>query len=403
MPSQSDRIELLSVSPIRRVANLLDQARERKDLISLAGGAPNIPPPAEVLEEISRQVRENPVRALGYTGTRGIPELRRAISDDTKKYSGVEYDSEKEILVTHGATEAIYAIFASILNKNDEVILIDPTYLGYKEAIIVNGGRVRWLPVSVTESYQPSLEKLKGLVSSRTKAFVLLSPDNPTGRIVNRKFAKGLADLARDHDFWIISDEAYRHIVYESEHVWVAGIDDAKERTITVNSFSKEASVPGLRLGCILAPAQLSESLEKILQYTHLSPNALGQFAMLRFFENGVKERYLTGTVLPTYRKRRDVMAAAIREHLAQARTVVPVGAFYFLVDMGEYMRQLDRDERETGIRLIHKKAVVVVPGSYFGKHGEQHFRMTFVTETEERIREGIARIGEYLFSYVMA
>jgi aspartate aminotransferase len=403
MPSQSDRIDLLSVSPIRRVAALLDQARERRDLISLAGGAPNIPPPVEVLEEIGRVVRENPVRSLGYTGTRGIPELRRALSDDAKKYSGVEYDPEKEILVTHGATEAIYAISASILNKNDEVILIDPTYLGYKEAIIVNGGRVRWLPVSVAESYQPSLEKLKGLVSSRTKAFILLSPDNPTGRIVNREFAKGLSDLARDHDFWIISDEAYRHIVYESEHVWIAGIDDAKERTIIVNSFSKEASVPGLRLGCILAPSQLSESLEKILQYTHLSPNTLGQFAMLKFLENGIKERYLSEMVLPTYRKRRDVMAGAIKEHLPQARTVVPMGAFYFLVDMGEYMRQLDRDERETGTRLIHKKSVVVVPGSYFGKHGEQHFRMTFVTETEERIREGISRIAEYLFSYVMA
>lgn len=382
---------------------MLDQARDRKDIISLAGGAPNLPPPREVLEEISRLVTASPVRSLGYTGTRGIPELRRAISEDSKKYSGTEYDPEKEILLTHGATEAIYAIFASILNKNDEVILVDPTYLGYREAIMVNGGRVRWLPVSVEESYQPSLEILKTLISARTKAFILLSPDNPTGRVVERAFAEGLADLAEDHDFWIIADDAYRHIVYDAEHIWIAAIGNAKQRTITITSFSKEASVPGLRLGYITAPPQLAESLEKILQYTHLAPNALAQYAMLKFLDNGVKERYLSETVIPTYRRRRDVMEAAITENLPRAKTAVPAGAFYFFVTMSEYLKQLDRDERDLASRLLEKKSVALIPGSYFGKQGEQHFRMTFVTETEDRIKEGISRIGEYLFSYLIA
>jgi aspartate aminotransferase len=123
---------------------------------------------------------------------------------------------------------------------------------------------------------------------------------------------------------------------------------------------------------------------------------------MLKFFEDGVKERYLNEAVIPTYRRRRDVMYSALQEELPDAKTVLPSGAFYFFVDMRMYLEKLGREEGDLASRLLEKKSVAVIPGVHFGRQGENHFRLTFVTEPEQRIVEGISRISEYLFSYIM-
>ena len=149
------------------VAALLAEASERKELISFGGGAPSLPPPPEVTEEIIRRLRENPQASTAYTGTRGFLELRKLIADDWLKHDGEAYTPEKEIILTDGATEAIFCAFLSLFNKNDEVVLTNPTYLGYLEAFQLAGARVKWLPVKVEEGYQPSLEVLKTVVTSK--------------------------------------------------------------------------------------------------------------------------------------------------------------------------------------------------------------------------------------------
>jgi aspartate aminotransferase len=158
MVDLSDRISLLRVSPIRRVTALLGAARRRSDIISFGGGAPSLPPPKEVLEEMCSRLQHEPLGSSTYTGTRGLPELRRLIAEDVKRYGRIDYSGEKEIIVTNGGTEAIFTVFMSVLNKNDEVIILDPTYLGYDEAIGLSGGRVKPLLVNVEEGYQPDLE-----------------------------------------------------------------------------------------------------------------------------------------------------------------------------------------------------------------------------------------------------
>ena len=190
---------------------------------------------------------EDPQGTIVYSGTRGYLDLRRLIADDWARHQGETYDPETEVILSEGATEAIFAAFHSILNKNDEVILTDPTYLGYLEAAQLAGGRIARLPVSVKDGYQPSLEVLKSLVNRRTKAVVLLSPDNPTGRIARLPFVKGLLDLAVDNDFWIIYDATYRDIVYgENIQPKLTSLPGAHERVISVGSFSKEASCAGI-------------------------------------------------------------------------------------------------------------------------------------------------------------
>jgi len=401
MAALSDRMSALHLSPIRRVAALLAEVGERKELISFGGGAPSLPPATEVTEEIARRVKENPQASSAYTGTRGFLELRKLVADDWSRHGGGTYSPENEVIMTDGATEAIFCAFLSIFNKNDEVVLTNPTYLGYLESFQLAGARVKWLPVKVEEGYQPSLELLKSVVSRRTKAVVLLSPDNPTGRIAKPNFLKGLLDLAIDYDFWIVNDSTYRDIVYEDQtQTMISSMPGAHERVVDVGSFSKEASIPGLRLGYAIGPKELIDAMEKVKQYTTLAPNVLSQYAMMPFLRNNVKDRYLKDYVLPIYKKRRDVMEESIKKHLPEAGVVRPAGAFYFFVDMRHYLTAMERDERDLCDRLYARKGVVAIPGSYFGDKGAGHIRLTFVSEPEDRIRTGIERIGEYAFSY---
>jgi aspartate aminotransferase len=404
MVTLSDRVTSLHISPIRRVSALLAEANQRKEIISFGGGAPSLPPPKEVSNDIIRRMSEDPQGTTVYSGTRGYLDLRRLVADDWARHQSETYDPETEVILSEGATEAIFAAFHSILNKNDEVILSDPTYLGYPEAAQLAGGRIARLPTSVEDQYQPSLEVLKSLVSRRTKVVVLLSPDNPTGRILRLPFVKGLLDLAVDNDFWIIYDATYRDIVYgENIQPKLTSFPGAHERVISVGSFSKEASVPGLRLGYALGPSDAIDGIEKIKQYTTLAPNTLSQRAMVRFLAGDVKQKYLREIVIPTYVARRDFMEKAILKYLPDATTVRPDGAFYFFVDMRKYLTAMERTDNELCDHLLKQKGVVAIPGSYFGDKGAGHLRLTFVSEPEGRIDLGMKRIGEFVFSYAFS
>ena len=403
MVTVSDRVNALHISPIRRVTALLAEADMHKELISFGGGAPSLPPPHEVAEEIIRLVTSDPQGTTAYTGTKGSLELRRLVGRDWATRQGEAYDPEREIMLTDGATEALFAAYFSILDKNSEVIIADPTYLGYLEAAELTGARVIRLPVSVEEGYQPSLETTKSLITRRTKAVVFLSPDNPTGRIVPTPYVKGLLDLAEDNDFWIVYDSTYRDIVYGDAgkaQPKLTTFPGAHQRVISVGSFSKEASAPGLRLGYALGPKDVIDGMEKIKQYTTLAPNSLSQRAMVRFLSGDVKDTYLTKTVIPTYTKRRDFMAKTIATYLPDAKTATPDGAFYFFVDIRRYLNAMQCNDDQFCDRLLKQKGVIAIPGSYFGSKGMGHVRLTFVTEPEQRIEAGMQRMGEYVYSF---
>lgn len=400
MPTVSDRIDLLHISPIRRVAALLAEARKQRDIISFGGGAPSLLPPQDVLDELKRVITEDPRAACSYVGTRGLLELRRLLSEDFAKEEGTEYDPETEIVITDGATEGIFALFMSLLSRDDEVILTDPTYLGFREAARLAGGRVLPLPVNVDEGYQPDIEKLKNLITRETKALVLLSPDNPTGRVVKGDFVRALVDLAVDHNFWIIYDATYRDIIFEGTYLKICSLPGGRDHVVVGGSFSKEASIPGLRLGYVMGPPEVAEAVEKIKQYTSLAPNTLSQIGMIRFFSDGIKQRYLNELVLPTYKARRDFMAKCIRKDLPEAKISVPQGAFYFFVDLGYYLEGMKRDDRDFCNRLLERKSIVLIPGSFFGENGAGHTRVTFVSEPENRIEAGIRAVAEYVFSF---
>ena len=313
-----------------------------------------------------------------------------------KRYGKVDFDSATEIILTTGATESIFSSLMCLVDPGDEVIITDPTYLGYKEMIELAQGRAKILPVNVEEGYQPDSERFKEVISSRTRAVIILSPDNPTGRIIDETFVKTCVDLARDHDFWIISDDIYKHITYDGEHVWVSRYPGAKERTITVCSFSKEAGIPGLRLGYTLAPKEVIEAIEKMQQYSTLAPETVGQFALVSYITQHMKEQYIKDSVT-IYVKKRDFMGGMLEQHLPLARTIKPAGAYYYFVDMRPYLANVRETEEEFAKRLLDETSVAVIPGRFFGENGKGHVRMTFVTEPEDRIQLGIEKIAEFL------
>jgi aspartate aminotransferase len=393
----SKQLTTLKTSAIRRTAAWLALAKDKKEIISFGGGAPSLPPPAELVQEL-REALNDPWKPFAYGGTRGTPDLREAIVKDLYKYGKVSLDGPDNIIITHGGTEGIFAGLAALLDPSDEVILTDPTYLGYPEVLKIMHAKAVTLPVHVSEGFQPDIEVLKKKISKHTKALVLLSPDNPTGRVIKPEIAKAIVDLACDHDFWIVCDDAYKHTIFDGSHTWISKLPGAEERTLTICSFSKEASIPGLRLGYSYGSTEVIDGMEKYAQYLSLCPESLVQIAVAAYLSDPeAKDRYLGEQVIPTYRERCNAMGNFIKEYLPDARTEKPQGAFYYFVDFGSYLREAGLNEEEFADELRLKKNVIVIPGRVFGENGRNHLRMTFVSETEQRIEEGIKRISDYL------
>lgn len=397
MPRMSKQLANIKTSAIRRTSAWLALAKDKKEIISFGGGAPSLPPPPEFVQKM-KDALNDPWRAVSYGGTRGSLDLREVIVRDLQKYGKVELEGPDNIIITHGGTEGIFAGLEALLDPGDEVIIFDPTYLGYPEVLKIMGAKAVTLPVYVENGFQPDMEVLKKKVSKRTKALVLLSPDNPTGRVIKPEIAKAIVDLACDHDFWIVCDDAYKHTVFEGTHTWVSTLPGAEERTITICSFSKEASIPGLRLGYSYGPIEAIDGMEKYAQYLSLCPETLAQIAMAGYLDDpNAKDRYLTEQIIPTYKERADSMGNYIEEYLPEAKITRPQGAFYYFANFESYLDEVGLSEEEFADELRLKKNVIVISGIVFGQNGKNHERMTFVSEPDKRIEEGIKRISDYI------
>lgn len=397
MPRMAKQLANIKTSAIRRTSAWLALAKDKREIISFGGGAPSLPPPPEFVQKM-KDALNDPWRAVSYGGTRGSVDFREAIVRDLHKYGNVELEGPDNIIITHGGTEGIFAGLEALLDPSDEVIIADPTYLGYPEVLKIMDAKAVTLPVYVEDGFQPDIELLKKKVSRRTKALVLLSPDNPTGRVIRPEIAKAIVDLACDHDFWIVCDDAYKHTVFEGKHTWVSTLPGAEERTLTICSFSKEASIPGLRLGYTYGSIEAIDGMEKYAQYLSLCPETLAQMAMTGYLNDPeAKDRYLSEQIIPTYRERSDSMGRYIQEYLPEAKITKPQGAFYYFANFEVYLDKIGLTDEEFADELRLKKNVIVIPGDVFGENGKSHARMTFVSEPDKRIEEGVKRISEYL------
>jgi len=370
----------------RRPRNkMMDLASEYPDTISLGRGDPDLPTPPHISEAAFRAALNGETH---YSHVLGIVPLRRAIAEKMRCDNGVDFDPESEIMVTTGAQEGIHVIMMSLLNPGDEVILPSPGYATYELATFLSQGKVVHVPLHPERGFQIDPAEVESRVTNRTKAIVVISPNNPTGTVYPRSTLEALADIARRRDILIIQDEMYEKILFDDyKHYSIAGFPGMRERTIVVNGFSKLYSMTGWRVGWVAAARPIIKGMQGIKHtYTICAPTP-SQWAALAAI-TGPQD--CVAETLAIYRQRRQWLVDGLR---AVGLDVAPHGGSIFL--FGD-IRRTQMASEEFAIALLREKRVVTYPGSEFGELGEGFLRMTLAAPTA-RFCEAVNRIQEFV------
>ncbi|MDM7275284.1 MAG: pyridoxal phosphate-dependent aminotransferase [Thermoprotei archaeon] len=394
-PSYNVDVDVLRESPTRAVNRVVERLkREGKDVIMLSTGEPGIPPPLEVRLWLSEALKEDSMRLYSYTPSPGFLSLREAIVDDLKELGGVDV-SVDQVVVATGGQATMFSTLATILSPGDEVILMDPTYFGYWNLLSYFKAEPKPIVASLDKGFQPGVEAIKeSIVKGKTRAIIMVSPDNPTGRLLDFDVARSLAEIAVDYGLWIVYDEPYKTLIYEGEHVYMYNL--APENTISLNAFSKDPGIPGWRLGYIYGPAWVMKKIALASEAITYNPPSVAQHLVTVYLRNRELRRRHIEYAKRIYMERRDVMVEEVSK-IEGAKYVKPGGAMFLMVDMKEVLEPLKVDCTLLAERLLREKLVALLPGEFFGKSTKTFIRLSFPTETPERIREGIRRLGELL------
>jgi aspartate aminotransferase len=325
------------------------------DAINLGMGQPDFDTPNHIKDAAITAIQKG---FTGYTPNCGFPELRSAIAEKFQKENNIAC-SPDEIMVTSGASEALFLAIAGLVDKGDEVLIGDPSFLSYKALIQLVGGKAIGVPLNKSLNLSP--EALNDRITPKTKAIILNSPANPTGAVQVKDEIKAIAALADEKDLVIISDEVYEHFVYEGEHV---SPGQFSENVITINAVSKTYAMTGWRVGYLIAKGCALEQLLKIHQYVQACACSVSQKAAYQAI-TGPQE--CVAQMRDEFRRRRDILVDGLRK--LGIDMPVPHGAFYLFPNVG--------DGDEIAARLA-KAGVIVVPGSAFGQNGKQYIRISY-------------------------
>jgi len=379
----AQRASTFSESVIREMTRVANQ----HGAINLAQGFPDFPMPEPMKDAACAAIHGD---INQYAITWGTPALRLAIAEKYRRWYGMDVDPEREITVTCGATEAMAAVFLALINPGDEVIIFEPFYENYGPDAILAGAKPVFVPLEGME-WKLDPEKLRAAFSDKTRAIVVNTPHNPTGRVFTRDEISLIAELCQKHDVIAITDEIYEHIIYAGSHHALATWPGMKERTVTISGLSKTFSCTGWRLGYAIAPFEFSSPIRKVHDFLTVGAPAPLQAAGAIGMAFGT-EYY--NQIAREYRDRRDVMVGALNE--AGFKFSAPEGAYYILADFTEIS---DLRGLEFATWLAKEVGVATVPGTSFysdPKQGETVTRFAFCKkpETLERAAERLAGIS---------
>ncbi|MBR4443965.1 MAG: aminotransferase class I/II-fold pyridoxal phosphate-dependent enzyme [Clostridia bacterium] len=363
-----------------------------KDAISLGVGEPDFTSQWIVNDAAIYSMRQGRTH---YTANAGLIELREAACDYLEERFGVRYDPKTEIFMTVGASEGIDLALRALIEPGDEVLMPDPSYVSYSPGVIFAGGVPRPVVTREEDEFRLTAEALRAAITPRTKALILPYPNNPTGAIMERTHLEALADVLRGTDIVVISDEIYAELTYEGKkHVSFASIDGMRERTITLNGFSKAFAMTGWRMGYACAPAEILRVMLKMHQYTILCAPTAGQYAALEALKVGRETGYAyVREMVRTYDRRRRIMLDAYRK--MGLSCFEPRGAFYTF----PCVRSTGLSSQEFAERLLREQKVACVPGTAFGESGEGYVRCSYATATDKVI-EAMARMQAFVESF---
>jgi aspartate/methionine/tyrosine aminotransferase len=356
--------------------------------INLAQGMPDFEAPAEIKEAACRAIMDD---INQYAITWGAKVFRDAIAAKARSRWGAEVDPERQITVTCGSTEAMIASLLAVINPGDEVIIFEPFYENYGPDTILSGARPRFVTLHAPDWHFDTRE-LESAFNSRTRAIIINTPNNPTGKIFSREELAFIAGLCRKWNVIAVTDEIYEHIIYDGHtHHAMAMVDGMQDRTITINAMSKTYSVTGWRVGYVIASAELTQGIRKVHDFLTVGAPAPLQEAGVRALS--LPEEYYTD-LASVYQHRRDLLLKALRD--TGFRCSTPQGAYYIMADFGGLSSLNDRDFTHY---LVEDIGIAVVPGSSFfhePERGSRYVRLCFCKKdaTLQAAAERLKRIA---------
>ncbi len=351
--------------------------------INLAQGFPNFPAP-EVLKEAAAEAIRSDINQ--YAITWGAKRLRDVLALKYAEWYGMEVDPEEEISVTCGSTEAMASALLAIVDPGDEVVVFEPFYENYGPDAILCGARPVYVPMVAGQELD--LERLAAACSRRTRAIIVNTPNNPTGRVLSRGELEGIAELCRRFGCYAVTDEIYERIYYEGEHIPIATLPGMRERTITISGASKTFSVTGWRVGWIVAPREVTAAVRKVHDFLTVGAPAPLQEGVAAGLEQLGPDYYRT--LAAEYRERRDVLYEGLVA--AGFRCLPPEGAYYIMADFSAIS---DLPDDEFSYWMTREIGVAPVPGSSFYSRpemGRRQVRFAFC-KTTELLREACGRL----------
>ena len=371
--------------PPSGIRKFFDIVRQMPDAISLGVGEPDFVTPWAIRDAAIQSIEEGRTQ---YTSNWGLESLREKIAAYLRMRCHVTYSPKDEVLVTVGASEGIDLALRALVCPGDEVLIPEPSYVSYAPCVTFAGGTAVPVITRAEDEFALTPDALRAALTPRTKALILPYPNNPTGGVMTRAQLQELARVLDDTGVIVISDEIYSELVYGGhEHTAFASIEGMRERTITLNGFSKAFAMTGWRVGYACAPRELLSPMFKIHQFTMLCASIQGQVAadraLGRAFETGFED---VRTMVRSYDRRRRLMVTALND--MGLTCFEPRGAFYVFPSIAS----TGLTSEEFCTRLLEEKQVACVPGTAFGASGEGHVRCSYATSIE-KLNEALGRI----------
>ena len=377
----SKTIKTIEPSGIRKFFDLVS---EMDDAISLGVGEPDFDTPWHIRDEGIYSLEKG---RTFYTSNAGLKELKVEISKYLNRRFGLQYDYNKEILVTVGGSEAIDIAMRAMLDPGDEVLIPQPSYVSYLPCCVLANGTPVTIELKAENEFRLTAEELEAAITPKTKLLVMPFPNNPTGAVMEKKYLEAVAEVVKKHDLYVLSDEIYCELTYLENHVSIASLPGMKERTIVVNGFSKSHAMTGWRLGYACGPAPILKQMLKIHQFAIMCAPTTSQYAAIEALRNGDED---VAMMREQYDARRRYLMERFKE--MRLECFEPFGAFYVFPCIKEFGMTSD----EFANRLLQTKKVAVVPGTAFGDSGEGFIRISYAYSLDD-LKIALERVEEFI------
>ena len=379
----SKKIEGIQPSGIRK---FFDVVSEMPDAISLGVGEPDFDTPYSVREEGIYALEKG---RTFYTSNAGLKELRQEISRYLMRKYSLDYDADNEIMVTVGGSEAIDIALRCMVDPGDEVLIPTPCYVSYLPCAVMADAVPKMIELKAENQFKLTRQELIDSITDKTKILILAFPNNPTGAIMTREELEELVPVIIEHDLYVISDEIYSELTYDNKHCSIASLPGMKERTVTINGFSKAFAMTGWRLGYACAPKEIMKQMIKLHQFAIMCAPTNSQFAAIEALRNCDDD---VDRMVEAYNQRRRFLLNSFKEMGIDC--FEPFGAFYVFPSIAKF----GMTSEEFANRLLREQKLAVVPGTAFGECGEGFVRISYAYSIEN-LKQGMDRIRKFIES----